>query len=187
MTIKKTKSHENAIYAIENNLKRLKHYYREVPQKANFNKYIKYHKDYMTLKNKFENTPLESKNYKVLREICNDLDSLWFNYGSYKFPNLYHYEVEKIRELISAEKRNIYDVLPSYEFYVTGSNRTVNDSDGTKTFKTAYDMWRTFKSYHDLDTTAKIVYDGKVYFPCDREDCISIFSKIEDMEALQDS
>ena len=186
MTVKKTKAHENAIYAINNNLKRLKKYYKEVAQTGNFNKYIKYHKDYIGLKNKFENIPKESIHYKELRELHDSFTDIWFTRDDYKFPNLYHYAIEDVRKLIMTETQKVYDTLPSYQFDVTESEMGIY-SNGIKIFKTSDRMRSAFHGYDYTDSTAKIIFEGVTYYPHDRNDCNIIFNKLEEIEALQEN
>lgn len=185
LTNREIKVHENAIYAIKNNLKRLKYFHKDVDQTGNFNDYIEYHKRYNFLKQSFESTPKEDIHNEKLRRIHYTLNLLWSANDNYNFPNLYHYAVEDIKKLIWIEKDKILDDLPSYEFNVTDSNKTVNDNDGLKIFKTSQSMWSAFKSYHDIDSTAKIIFEDVVYFPSNRDDCITIFNKIEEREASQ--
>lgn len=184
MTSKKTRTHKNAIYAINNKLHRLKRYHKDVPQTANFNKYVNHHKEYAQLKNRLEDVLKEGLNYEFLREIHLELTILWMKRDNYKFPNLYHYAIEDTRDKILSESKRVYNILPSYRFYVAEGDRTIND-DGLKVFKTSYEMWRAFNAYHDTDSSSTITFNEKDYHPHDRSDCIAIFKEIEVREASQ--
>lgn len=179
---KKSKSHENAIYAINNNLKRLKKYYQEVSQVSNFNKYIGLHKEYVQIKNEIDEFLKVSRTNKELRSFYYEKNkSTTLSVASYKFPNLYHYAVLEVKKDIEAEREKINKKMKLYSVELAGTNKTVSN-DGTVYFKTVEGLFNSCHSAYggDIDFDAYFIFQGEKYHPSKVEDCLRYFKIIEE-------
>lgn len=172
---KRTKSQENEIYAKNNNLKSLKKEHNGAPQTSNFNKYIKFHKEYISYAEELKSL-IEENNKKSIREFHDRMRFIiYFDSVGYKFPNLYHYASEQIKKNIEKLYQEAYNVLPYYGFKVTDS-RYSND---IQSFKTSDNMYRTFNDYDYTESKANFTFRGEIYYPHKREDCEKVFEIIE--------
>lgn len=186
---KKTKSHENAIYAIKHNLKRLTKYYKEVSQVSNFNKYIALHKEYVQIRNeideflKVDRTSKELRNFYYKKEKSTKANS-----ASYSFPNLYHYAVIELKKDIEAEYEKVNKKIPLYSVELFGTNKTVSN-DGAIRFKTAEGLHYSCHSRYsgDTDFGAYFIFRGERYYPSNKEDCYKYFKIIEDGIEIKES
>ena len=165
----KNKQHKYAIYAIENGLKRLKLYHKGQKQLQNFYKYCDMHKDHL-------------EKVKVLESIdVSDIESRLiideFIYDSIyvipicDYPNLYHFEMEKLKKDIL---NKAYIIFHSFMPITIEVESDFEPYSGIREFKTPRSMWRDY-SNNDIWCYGYCLYNGIKYNLGEIKDCQQLF------------